>query len=235
MKLSDISQRITFYSGQDTNNFPDADRLMAFNIAMDEIETLILRSQDDWEFDDFNQSGDPVFTFDTVANQQAYPIAIIDANIVQIKRVEITYDGNLWNKATEMGFEEYTNALDTTSVGNYFTQQEPKYALIGNNIWFFPIPTAAIVKGVRVIVGRLQVPITSVHWTTGSVVPGINRDFHDAIAKKVAYDFCFVKSLNNASTLKLEWEADKQKIADWYAHRAKDKKYQLRGRITNYR
>jgi hypothetical protein len=233
--LAELDARISFYTGADTNNFTAAQRLAGVNQAQDEIESLILRTQDDWDFDDTNQAADPIKSINTVAGTQAYSVLTADANTVQIKRVDVSYDGTKYQKAIEMGDSEYTNANDTTSIAAYFTKVEPKYRMVGKNIYLYPIPDANVTAGIKVTIGRLAVAFTTSDYSTGTAVPGFNRQFHDAIAIKTSYDYCFIRSLNNAGVLGQLWEKQKAMIADFYSHRIKDKKYSLRPRIVNFK
>ena len=230
MTLANIDSRISFYTGADTNNFTAAQRLLGVNQAQDEIEALIFRSQDDWEFDDSNKSDMPIFTCSTIAAQASYAIP----DIVQVKRVEVSYDGVTWQKAMEINKEEQTNALDSTSVASYFTKVEPKYYIDSNQL--FVLPYADSNTGyIKIHAARLATLFTSSDYSAGTAIPGFDRQFHDTIAIKASYEYCFIRSLNNAAVLGQLWAQKKQEIVDWYSHKSKDKKYQLRPRIINYK
>lgn len=230
MTLGNIDSRITYYTGADTNNFTAAQRLLAINQAQDEIETIIFRSQDDWEFDDANKTDLPNFTCSTVAGQASYGLP----DIVQVKRVEVSYDGIKWDKATEINKEEQTNALDTTGSNTYFIKVEPKYYVEGNQLVVLPLPDSNSGK-IKICSARLATEFTSSDLSTGTKVPGFDRQFHDTIAIRASFEYTFIRSLNNAPALEKLWIQKRAEIIDWYSHRVKDKKYQLRPRITNYK
>lgn len=235
MNLGNIDTRITFYTGVDSNNYTAAQRLLAVNQAIDEIETLILRAQDNWEFDDTNQSAFPLLTANLSATVSSYDLPTIDSNVVQVKRVEVSYDGTNFVKAENESLADVPNATDATSVARVNSTAEPKYNLIGSKLILKPTPASNVSSGLRILIGRLAVPFTSSDYTTGTAVPGFNRMFHDAIAVWASYDYAFAKTLACLPGLASKKNEFRAMIADWYSHKSKDKKYSVTAKKNNYK
>src|SRR5579872_319914 len=62
------------------------------------VVTMILEAQDDWDFDDLNNTDYPVATTPLVANQRDYTFPA-SLKILKIKRVDISYDSTNWFRA----------------------------------------------------------------------------------------------------------------------------------------
>ena len=70
MTIGDISTYITFLTNADVNSFTNAKRLITVNKHYNDVHTLILESQDEWDYDDSAYTDYPILTTNLVANQQ---------------------------------------------------------------------------------------------------------------------------------------------------------------------
>ena len=77
MTIGNISSFITFLTNVDTSVFSNANRLLSINDHLNKIHVSILRSQDEWDYDDKNNSDLPILTADLVANQQYYTLPVV--------------------------------------------------------------------------------------------------------------------------------------------------------------
>ena len=54
MTISQIGARISFLTGLGTDIYLPEDRLISINTNYDKLHSIILESQDEWDFDDSN-------------------------------------------------------------------------------------------------------------------------------------------------------------------------------------
>ena len=85
----------------------------SINTYWNKILTVILKTNDEWDYDDLNKTDFPILTTSTVASQQDYAMP---AGALKIKRLEISYDGTNWYKAEPFDVTESGVATDTTSI-----------------------------------------------------------------------------------------------------------------------
>lgn len=227
MNLSEINNRITFLTNQDSNAFPAADRVVSINQAIDEIHLTILESMGGWNFDDVsigNTSQWPK-SYNLVAAQQAYDIDIVTNTIMSIDRVEVSYDGTNWYKAEPFNIGQRGLPIDSTSIGQDFTQAKPYYSLTGENLYLWPIPSASVTNGLKIWYERAMTRVTTATLSTGTAVPGFNLQFHDLIPLKVAVDWYSTKEPSNGSTLSMMTNKMlmlEDKMKKFYHNRIKD-------------
>ena len=110
MTLADIATLFNHLTKTTTTTCPAADRLVFLNNSYDDIQTLILQSQDEWDFDDSNNTDFPILTADTVTDQADYALP---SGTLKIKRVETTFDGTNWYRVAPLDINEVNN--DTTN------------------------------------------------------------------------------------------------------------------------
>jgi hypothetical protein len=130
---------------------------------------------DEWDF-----SAESATT-SLVANQQEY---LLPLDILKIKRVELTFDGTTWYDATPMDINETGEATDTTTIAQYYLPNNPKYDLMDNSLFLYPIPTVNVTAGLKVWYEKL--PAVLVNTTD---TPNIARPFHKGLCYGAAKDY----------------------------------------------
>jgi len=247
MTLDDITKRITFYTGATggaSGQFADADRLIAINKAYNDINILILQSEDEWDFDDKNRTLNfPILTTSLTAGQQDYtlPSTISGqaSDISKLKRVEITYDGSNWYRANPLDINEYDKAVsETTNISGDFVTTAPYYDLQYNSIFLYPIPSADSSAGLKIWVNRSLTEFTSDDLGTNPTTtrPGFDRQFHDMVALKPSIDWLNVKTENfaTADRLKREYQEMEVKLLNYYGSKQKDRNYMFKAEYIDY-
>lgn len=177
MILSEVNEKLTRLTGENTTRYTNAQRAVDLTIALDKVTTMILDSQDDSDFDDPNWASFPVLKTPTVANQRDYTFSIADG-VLQYKEVEVSYDGTTYYKAQRIdrSLQPYPTGNESLMDQNY-SAVAPAYDVEGPSINIYPRPTGS--SGyVQVRVSRDVTPITSAELTTGTKVLGIDRAFH---------------------------------------------------------
>lgn len=239
MNLGDINKRITFFSGVGTSEFDNTDRLIAINQAIDSISIMIINSIMGHEFDDVS-IGDLAQwpkSYNLVADTQVIDLDFVTNQILRIKRVEINYTGTTdgWRKMTPFNQHERSDSIDTTRVNEDFDVDKSFYSIVGETLKTFPIPTANRTNGLRVYFTRSMTVYSSGDLTTGTVIPGFDRQFHDFIAILVALDYAIAKSKKNANSLQTKATEFELRIKQHYGSKDEDRNMQLKSKYISYR
>lgn len=222
MTLGDINSKITFLTGADTTatGFATADRVISINNYYNRIVTMILKSQDEWDYDDKNNTDFPIMTTSLVANQPDYALP---TNVLKIKRVEVTFDGSNWYRAESIDDNERSADSTQTTINNLFQTARPYYDIQFGSIFLFPIPTANVSGGLKVWVSRQITEITSSDLTTGTYVPGFDPNFHMVLAYGAAYEFGLANGKENTNIIKNELEQMMAELQIYYGDKDKDR------------
>lgn len=195
--------------------------------------TIILDSQDDWDFDDPNHGNQNyIKTYNLTASTQLVDIDVLTNKILKIKRVEVTYDGTTWYKANPMDIGEYSKSVSTTTnISSDFSKTQPYYDLVGENIYLYPIPDANVTNGLKIWFVR-EVD----EFTTGDSAqePGIDEPFHKYLSLGAALDYAVAYNLenkNNLSELLADYE---QRMRAYYGRKDMDRQVILKSSFTDY-
>lgn len=224
MTLNEINSRITFYTGAGTTQYASADRVIAINKAIDDIQTMILQSQDEWDFDDTNKADFPILTTDLVASQQSYALPM---GTLKVKRLEMTYDGTNWRKVHPIDVNEIAHATDTTNIADNFSQDNPYYDLQSGQLMLYPIPDAAVTGGLKIWTERIMSAFDADDLSTGTASPGFDRQFHEMVALSVALDWAIAKGTQNRDILKGQLAEYEQRLKQYYGDKQLDRVYSL--------
>jgi hypothetical protein len=219
MTLGDINTKVLALTHADTTSYPDATMLIDINMWYQKIVSMIFESQDDTDFDDQRNTNYPIVTTPMVAAQRDYAIPVSE-QVLKIKRVDITYDGTNYYRATP-----FDNGVAQWGMGNAanedsnFIQASPQYDVQYNSIFIYPLPTAANVSAggqIRIEWERAVTPFSqsadynAAAMSTSVSVPGIDLPWHPMIAYGAAYEFANANNLPQLGNIKqdlVDWEA----------------------------
>lgn len=178
MTLSEINEKLTRLTGENTTRYTNAQRAVDLTISLDKVASMIIDSQDDADFDDPNQSTFPEFHTDLVAGQRDYTFSIADG-VLQYKEVEISWDGTTYYKAQRLDRSLIPYATgNATLLDDNFSKESPYYDIEGASIMIYPRSVAGDTGEIMVRTTRNVTPVTSAEITTGTKVLGIDRAFH---------------------------------------------------------
>lgn len=202
----------------------------ALNRAFQKVVSTILTSQDDWDFDDVNNTDYAVATTDLVAGQRDYSFPA-SLKLLKIKRVDVSYNGHFY-KATPIDSSALGFGLgnDTDTDGN-FNASEPCYDAKANAVWIYPLPPANVTAGLRVEFTREPNEFATSDTTKE---PGIDEPFHPMLSIHALYEWAVANDLSRADRLMatyLEYEA---RLKAHYGSKQQDEPYILKGPGTNY-
>ncbi len=236
MTISDINAFVTLRTGADTTQYSAANRLISTNRWYHKAVTMILDSQDEWDWDDSNQSDYPIATTNLVASQQDYTFPA-SLKLLKIKRVEYTPDGTNWYKVEPLDVNELTTSTDSTSVRNDFQSTQPYYDVQNGAIFLYPVPTQNVTSGLKVWFAREPAEFTSAEVTTGTKEPGFDEPFHVMIALGMCYDW-FASKSNLQAQARAVWDEINDyeaRLRTHYGSKDKDRVYQLKPTYINYK
>ena len=101
MTLSEVNEKLTRLTGENTTRYTNAQRAVDLTISLDKVASMIIDSQDDADFDDPNNTDFPIFYTDLVSGQRDYTFSISN-NVLQYKEVEISWDGTTYYTAQRL-------------------------------------------------------------------------------------------------------------------------------------
>ena len=207
------------------------------NETLYDIVTEIMLSQDDFDWDDINNTDYPIGTFPLVAAQRQYELPTT-LNFLTLKRVDVNYGGG-WNKATTIDSSEFVFGLGDSS--NYstedtnFSRTNPRYDPKSNGFWLYPAATQSEVDAgakARIEFTREFDEFTSTDTTQE---PGIDRQFHDLIAVGASLKWAVMKNADKARNLKVVWDEGVEKLRSHYYKKNEDAQLIFNPSVPSYK
>lgn len=183
------------------------------NLGMNNTDSLIMRSDNGWKWDDSNRTDLPIGTKALVANQEDYSI---DATQLKILKVRIKdRQGNLVT-LDPVDRKEISDAQLTEAAG------DPKrYWKQGNSIFLNPKPSYGYAAGLEV-----QFQRGGSYFVVGDTTkePGFARQFHRLISLYPALDYADTNNLDKlAAKIQLKITKLENELLAFYSDRANDK------------
>lgn len=215
--LGAVATKARALTHSDTSSYTAANLLIDINLWYEKIVTMIFESQDDTDFDDQRNTTYPILTTSLVAGQRDYSIPVAN-NVLKIKRVDITYDGTNYFRATpfDNGVVQWGLGNPTNEDANMI-KQAPRYDIQYNSLFVYPLAVASDVSAgaqIRIEWERDVTVFTTGDYTTdptdSTVIPGIDSPWHMMIAYGAAYEFANTNNLPQLQNIK-------QDLADWEA------------------
>lgn len=194
------------------------------------VVTIILTSQDEWQFDDNNNSDFPILTANLVANQRDFLLPISD-KLMKIQRLEVSYDGVNWVKAEPIDFAEVGRTINDSSTDGNFSQAQPFYDVFANSLFIYPKAPTTVTGGMKMWIQR-DIDEFVVADTTQE--PSFDRAFHRYLSLGASYDWAWAKGLNQANAIKNELLEMEAKVRQFYGKKQEDRQMQLKPAYVNY-
>ncbi len=200
------------------------------NIWYQKVVTMIFASQDDWDWDDSNQTDYPIAVTNLVAGQQDYSMPV-SLSALKIQRMDITYDGVTWHRTNPIDVQSIQTAADATTLAGSFSTESPAYDIKANSLFLFPTPLVNVTGGLRMWFLRGPLEFTT---SDTSKVPGIDPAFHSMISVGAAMDYALDKSLPTYEGLKEKSDDFEIRLKQYYGKKDEDMNWQLRSSLPNY-
>lgn len=193
---------------------------------------MILDCQDDSDFDDSNNTTYPQETTPLVDLQRDFPISQA-LQILQIKRLDVTYDGVNYYRARAMddsmvkqGFPPVSGAttMDATVDARY-TKQQPYFDYKYGSIWLYPrAQTGDAAAGAQMVAefSRAVVPFSANDLTNGTAIPGFDLPFHPILAYGPAMEFAQKRALPQLNAIVTQLQDYENRLKKAYGNKDKD-------------
>ncbi len=200
----------------DTTLYPVADIRRNANMAMDRVSTLIMRSDNSWEWDDFNnENGDgeatlPLSTGDLEANQEDYALTLSHLKVI---RVRVKDPNGNWLTLQPISRRELSDSQIAS------TGTPSGYDKLGNSIFLTPIPSYGSTEGLEI---QYQRPAVYFDADSDAVEPGFAPQFHRLISLYAALDYCDIHLPDQAQKIRARIEALETELVDFYGDRDRD-------------
>src|ERR1035437_7838382 len=164
----------------DTTSYPFKAFVRNANLALDKIIAYIFRTDNTWQFDDTNQTGELLdVSTALVSGTQKYSLT---ATWLKIGRVRIKDSAGNWITMTPIERGALNDGLLTATSGD-----PRRYDLMGNYLYLYPAPNYSSAAGLEV---QFQRGASYFATTDTTKVPGFAAQFHRLISLYCALDFC---------------------------------------------
>jgi len=223
----DLISDITFLTGATITDYTLNNRTRNCNFGLDRVVGLILKSDQRWQFDDYNNTDLPIGTTNLVANQKDY--GITGATYLKITKVMCKDSGGTWHILKPMD-QHSPEAKDLLKQQNPGTPTH--YDLIGNSIFLQPYPDYASTGGLRIFFQR------NAHYfetddTTAE--PGFAQPFHRLISLYASEAYLaskgMIERLRGVQSMITPMEAG---LIQFYTARNPEDRPRIRLRKENY-
>lgn len=233
-------------TGADTtsNGYPSATRLIDINSWQHIVHSMILDSQDESDFDDSSNTTYPIKYVAMVAGQRDFPIPYTD-KIVEMKRVDITYDGVNYVRATPIDSGEIvdgtglsTSTTQETTTDGQFSTAQPRYDYKYGALFVYPRATTAQVAAGATIKyegSREMTEFTTSDLSTGTAVPRFDSAFHPFLYLGPSYDYGIINNLPQTKGIKVRLDDLEARLRRQYGKKVKDRDTQVKGTVQNYK
>lgn len=184
-----------------------------------DVFTEAIHASDTWDIDDTNHSDYAIATTPLVAAQRDYSFPA-SLNILKIKRVDITYDGSTYYRATQTDSAAFGFGIgNATDEDTNFTNESPAFDVKANNIWLYPLADATDVANGATM--RIEFFRELDEFTTADTTqePGIDRPWHDAIALGAAMQYAIIKNMPIGKNLKALYDEKILKLRQYYSRK----------------
>lgn len=216
MTYSDIKTLVYTLTKTNSTSLPNATMVILANAAMERVNSLLLRADNRWQFDDTNQSDLPIATTTITSGQKDYSLATAH---ISIDRVEIKDSAGNWTLLKPIDQHD----VRYQALGNYYPSNglPREYDKIGNSIFLYPTPNYTLAAALKIYFTRPPVAFAAGDTTA---VPGFNSLFHKLVPLWIAYDYAMANGLKNANQIFVEIQRLEDEIQKFYGERSRDER-----------
>lgn len=177
-------------ASDDTTLYPLADIARNANMALEKTTALIMRSDNSWEWDDANNTTQPVADADLEGGQEDYAIPVTHLKILRVRVKD--QSGNYVTLTPRS--RRLLSDSELASTGTPET-----YDVLGNSIYLNPKPPYDYTAGLEV-----QFQRGPSYFTAASVAvePGFAAQFHRLISLYTALDYCDIHLPDQAKVIR---------------------------------
>ncbi len=226
-----IIELIDDLCGTNSVSYPTANKTRDVNLAVDKVLSQIFEVGGTWQFDDSNHTDYPIITTSLVSGQRDYSFTTDGSSnlILDIYKVVVADSAGVFHEIfpddqqTKFSNPAFYDGLNTGG-------QPTTYDKTANGIFLNPIPNYAQAGGLKVYINRESSYFVAADTTKKAGFAGL---FHEYLALRPAYNFCFRKGLPQANNLKQEMLELEEGIKNYYKAREKDAPKVVTARANN--
>ena len=199
--------------------------------------TMVLESQDEWDFDDLAHGDFPIVKTPLVDAQRDYSIPASE-KVLKLKRVDITYDGSTYFKAEPIDTGETSISFgDDTKTDGHFHKNAPFYDTQYGSVSIYPRANAAdVANGAKI---RMEWTREIDEFTVADTTqePALDEPFHEMLAIGASFDWLLINKPQNTTLitrlegLLVDYE---RRLRNHYSTKQEDRKYMLKPADLNY-
>lgn len=241
MTLGDVATKARALTHSDTSSYTAANLLIDINIWYQFAVDMIFESQDDSDFDDQRNTTYPILTTPLVAGQRDYSMPVSN-QVLKIKRVDITYDGSTYFRATPFddGVPQWGMGNPTMEDANMI-KAAPRYDIKYNSLFIYPLAQASDVSAgaqIRIEWERNITPFTTADYTIdpsdSTVILGFDAPFHPIVAYGAGYEFANANNLPQLQNIKNDLDRIETRLRTAYGRKDLDTLLALRPAYDSY-
>ncbi len=221
MTIADINAAIYRKTKTNSTSLPAADLLIMVNNAYEHVASLILQADGRWQWDDSNQTDQPIATTSLVASQQDYTLATSHLRITGMEIKQNNAAGT-WMKLNPIDQTDISDDGNSITATAAITGTPLYYDVLGNSILLYPTPSYSQAASLKVYFQRAPVLFTSGDVSTGTKVPGFNSLYHSLISDWVSFEYATDNSLPSANGIFAVIQKKEAALLNDYGKRDKD-------------
>jgi len=224
-----IVNDVYFLTGTDSTSFPIADLVRIANKVCHRLGLLAWKSDNQWDFDDSNQTDLPIATDDLVDDQEDYAIP---TTTFDIKGVDIKDSSGNWVKLQHKTKAEIKIAMDEFMD----TKGIPKYYFLeGGSVRLKPAPDTTMVTASEGLKLHMARDVTEFTVSSTTTEPGFPTSLHQLVSHEIALEYSGINGLSDKfEYLSAKVGEGRQAFIDYFAHRGGEIKTTLKPKIINY-
>jgi len=224
--LSDVLNSARFRTGTSTSDFADTNTglLGLANKHLRKISLTLIDNNEDWYA--------TITAASLSSGVNAYALtsdsSLSGGGNITLNRLEVTYDNSEWKVATAMDYEQMsTPTALIADINANFSTSDPYYAIYGNSIYLFPVPTADVSGGLRKFEVVRQGEATNssffFNMATGSSLYQLPKEFMEPLEDFVTADiYERIGKLQEATATRNAGEARLQQLKEQFSPRNED-------------
>lgn len=226
-----IVQEVDDLCDSNEESYPKASKVRRANSSLETLVTDIITADGVWQFDDLNNTTNPVGTATLTSGTARYNFS---DKFLDIEEVDVLDSAGVYRRIKPFD----PNDLDDMSVEEHFgsaSGMPTHYDKYGDGIRLFPAPSSTSVTlaaGLRVRFKRTASLFTESDTTKE---PGIASPFHVLVAWMTALPYCKTYKPERVAQLERDITAGRINMVRFYAHRDKDDARTMTMKSIRYR
>lgn len=222
MNYPDIVKKIYKNTGTNVASYPPDIMLIDINNGKERTESVIIKNDNRWQWDDINFDDLPIGVTDLKSGQQDYGY---DVTHLSISRMRVKDRDLKWHvlQPIDEDDQNYAVVMDDTQQG-----QPKRYDKRGASLFLGPIPDYELADGLEVTFQRAGKPVTIADLTDVTAKPGFNSLFHELVVLWPSHDFWLPKKPEMSTGFLRKITMLEADMATSYNRRAKDEVARMR-------